>query len=346
MPLKFGINVVALATFVAAHAANPAKADDREVADFYRGKTIKMIIPSSPGGDYDTRARLVARYLGEHIPGEPHILPMNMPGGSGVMGANYLTSPVAPRDGTVLEILLQNMAVHQATGGQGTAFDVKAFGWIGNTTSSPNLISAWYTTGIRTIADAMSRELVIGSPAATAGVIYPTAMNVLVGTKFNIVTGYRSGTDVNLAMERGEVGGRGSNSWASWKATKPDWIRDKKLLHLVQVALKRDPELSDVPLIYEFAKNPEDAEVLRFLSADVAISRAFVTTPDVPPSRLNALRRAFNEMVSDPAFLATAEKANIDISATTGEAAEEVAASIVTASPKVIVKAKAIMQGK
>src|SRR5262249_622137 len=159
----------------------------------------------------------------------------------------------------------------------------------------------------RTVADATSRELVIGSPAATAGVIYPAAMNALVGTKFKIVTGYRSGTDVNLAMERGEVGGRGSNSWAAWKATKPDWIKETKLFHLVQVALKRDPELSNVPLMYELAKSPEDAEVLRFLSADVAISRAFVTTPDVPPSRLSALRLAFTAMLSDPAFLASAE---------------------------------------
>jgi tripartite-type tricarboxylate transporter receptor subunit TctC len=345
---RFVINVAALlAGFVVVQAAaSPLSADEREVADFYRGKTLKMVIPSSPGGDYDTRARLVARHLGQHIPGKPHILPMNMPGGSGVTGANFLASAAAPHDGTVLEILLQNMAVHQATGGQGTAFDVKAFGWIGNTTSSPNLISAWHTTGIRTLQDAKSRELVVGSPAATAGVIYPTAMNVLVGTKFKIVTGYPSGTYVNLAMERGEVGGRGSNSWAAWKATKPEWIRERKLYHLVQVALKRDPELSEVPLMHELAKTTEDAEVLRFLSADVAISRAIVTTPDVPSSRLNALRRAFDAMIADPAFLADAEKSNIDISATTGEIAQEVATSIVAASPAVVAKAKAIMQTK
>lgn len=271
---------------------------------------------------------------------------MSMRGGSGVTGANYLASPSAPHDGTVLEILLQNMAVYQATGGQGTAFDVKALGWVGNTTSSPNLVSAWYTTGIRTIQDAMRHELIVGSPAATAGVIYPTAMNALIGTKFKIVTGYPSGSYVNLAIERGEVGGRGSNSWASWKATKPEWIREGKLYHLVQVALERDPELSDVPLMHELAKTPEDAEVLRFLSADVAISRAFVTTPDVPAPRLNALRRAFDAMVADPAFLADAEKLTIDISATTGEAAQNVATGIVIASPAVVAKAKAIMQAK
>jgi tripartite-type tricarboxylate transporter receptor subunit TctC len=346
MRFRFAVYGCLAALLAAQAAATRAQADEREVADFYRGKTIKMVIPSTPGGDYDTRARLVARHLGKHIPGEPHILPTNMPGGSGVTGANYLASSAAPHDGTVLEILLQNMPVHQATGGQGTAFDVKRLGWIGNTTSSPNLVSAWHTTGIRTVEDAMNRELVIGSPAATAGVIYPTALNVLLGTKFKIVTGYPSGTHVNLAMERGEVGGRGSNSWASWKATKPEWIRERKLNHLVQVALTRDPELANVPLMHELATAPEDAEVLRFLSADVAISRAFVTTPDVPSPRLTALRRAFNAMIVDPAFLADAEKATIDISASTGEAAQEVAASIVGASPAVIAKAKAIIEAK
>ena len=340
-PVLFAAFLSILAT-----AAMPARAEEPDVAQFYRGKTIKLVIPSSPGGDYDTRARLVARHFGRHIPGEPHILPMNMPGGSGVTGANYLNSPAAPHDGTTLEILLQNMPVHQATGGQGAAFDARSFGWIGNTTASPNLISAWHTTGIKTIQDAMARELVIGSPAATSGVIYPTAMNVLVGTKFKIVTGYPSGTYVNLAMERGEVGGRGSNSWASWKATKPEWVKEGKLYHLVQVALKRDPELSDVPLMEEMANSPQDAEVLRFLSADVAISRAFVTTPDVPAARLKALRRAFDSMIADPAFLADAEKANIDISATTGEAAQEVATNIVNAAPAVVAKAKAIMETK
>ena len=348
MLVRFAASVFAcLVALLAVQVATiPAKADDRAVADFYRGKTIKMVIPSSPGGDYDTRARLVARHLGRHIPGEPQILPINMPGGSGVTGANFLASPIPPHDGTVLEILLQNMAVYQATGGQGTAFDVKTLGWIGNTTSSPNLVSAWYTTGIRTVQDVMSRELIVGSPTATAGVIYPTAMNVLIGTKFKIVTGYPSGSYVNLAMERGEVGGRGSNSWASWKATKPDWIREGKLYHLVQIALERDPELSAVPLMHELAKTPADAEVLRFLSADVAISRAFVTTPDVPLPRLTALRRAFDAMLTDSAFLSDAEKSTIDISATTGEAAQEVATTIVTASPAVIAKAKVIMQAK
>ena len=337
---------IALMLALPALTALPALGQSEDVARFYRGKTLKLVIPSTPGGDYDTRARLVARHLGRHIAGEPHILPMNMPGGSGVTGANYLAGAAAPRDGTILEILLQNMPVHQATGGQGTAFDVKNFGWIGNTSSSPNLISAWHTTGIRTIQDAMSRELVIGAPAATAGVIYPSAMNALAGTKFKIVTGYLSGTHVNLAIERGEVGGRGSNSWASWKATKPEWIKEGKLYHLVQVALKRDPELANIPLMHEMAKNPEDEEVLRFLSADVAISRAIVTTPGVPPARLLALRRAFDAMIADPAFLADAKKANIDISASTGEEAQQVAASIVGAAPTVVARAKSIMEFK
>lgn len=313
-----------------------------EVAEFYRGKSIRLLIPSTPGGDYDSRARLVARHMARFIPGNPNILPVNMPGGSGVIGANYLAA-TAPRDGTVIEILLQNMPVLQAISGPGAAFDVLEFGWLGNTTNSPNLVSSWYETGVKTIADVQTRELLVGAPNGTSGVLYPTALNSLIGTKFKVVTGYASGTEVNLAMERGEVGGRGSNSWASWKVTRPDWVEQGKLFHLVQVGLKRDPELPNTPLMQELANTPEDAEVLEFLSADVGISRSLVTTPGVPKERLAALQAAFMSMVQDPAFLGEAKKLNIDIVATDGMASRGVAAGIIKAPKAIIAKAKQIM---
>ena len=333
---------VATAAFVAlAWSLEPAVAAD-QVADFYRGKQLQMVIPSSPGGDYDNRARLVARHLGRHIPGEPTIVPRNMPGGAGVTGANYLAL-LAPKDGTVLSALLQNMPVYQATGGQGTEFDVLRFTWIGNTSSSPNLINSWHTTGIRTIADVMTRELTVGAPTATAAAIYPRALNMLVGTKFKIISGYPGGNDVNFAMERGEVGGRGSNSWAAWKATRPQWLAENKIHILVQIGLARHPELPDVPLLFELAKTPDDARVLKFLSADVAISRAIVSTPDVPKDRADALRRAFDATMIDQVFLADADKTRIDISPTTGEAAATVAADIIRTPPEIIARAKLIL---
>src|SRR5262249_54229781 len=162
---------------------------------------------------------------------------------------NYLAVQ-APRDGTVLHAIMQAMSAYQAMGGANVEYDTRKFRWIGNTTDSPNVVNSWYTTGIGTIQDVMTRELVVGAPGTnTPSVYYPKIMNALVGTKFKIVTGYPGGNDVNLAMERGEVGGRGSNSWASWKANHPDWISQKKIYILVQIALKRAGDLPDVPLM-------------------------------------------------------------------------------------------------
>ncbi|MDB5593311.1 MAG: Tripartite-type tricarboxylate transporter, receptor component TctC [Hyphomicrobiales bacterium] len=332
-----------VAALVAVFGVNTAQADS--VADFYRGKTIQMIIATSPGGDYDTRGRLVARHLGRHIPGDPAIVPQNMPGGVGLAAANYLAG-VAPRDGTVLHMLMQNMPAHQAIGGQGVKFDTRAFIFIGNTTDSPNVINSWAATGIRTIEDVKTRELIVGAAGtATASAYYPAALNALAGTKFKIVTGYPGGNDVNLAMEKGEVGGRGSNSWASWKSTRPQWLTEKKINILVQIGLRRHPDLPDVPLLYELASNEADREVLRFISADTAISRAVVTTPDTPPERVAALRKAFMETMADPLFLAEAEKMTVDISPSSGEEAQKIADQIVNFPAPVVGRAKLLLEG-
>ncbi len=329
---------------IAALLLAPTAARADTVAEFYRGKTLQMIVATAPGGDYDTRARLLSRHMSRHIPGEPNIVPANMPGAVGVQAANYVAG-VAPRDGTVLHAIMQNMAAHQAIGGTGVKYDVTKLGWIGNTTDSPNLISAWHTTGITRIDQVYTSELVVGAPGvATSSVYYPHALNVLIGTKFKIVAGYPGGNNVNMAIERGEVGGRGSNSLAAWKSTKPDWLRDRKIHHLVQIALKRHPELPDVPLMIDLARNEADRQVLYFLSADVPLSRAYVTTPDVPADRFAALRKAFDLTMKDAAFLAEAAKAKIDISPSTGADAEKIVATVLATPPAVIARAKKILE--
>lgn len=331
------------ASALAVGAVHAMAAD--QVADFYRGKQIQMIIATAPGGDYDNRARLISRHMGRHIPGNPTFVPTNMPGAVGVAAANYLAN-VAPRDGTVMHAIMQNMPAHQATGKQGVKFDVLKFHWIGNTTDSPNVINSWHTTGITSIDQVMTRELVVGAPGtATSSVYYPLALNQLAGTKFKIISGYPGGAVVNVAMERGEVGGRGSNSWASWKSTKPDWLRDKKIIMLVQIGQKRHPELKDVPLMTELAKNDADRKVMEFLSADTDISRAYVTTPGVPADRVNALRRAFDATMKDPEFVAEAAKSKMDISPSTGEEAQKVAEAMINAPADVRARAKAIFEG-
>jgi tripartite-type tricarboxylate transporter receptor subunit TctC len=312
------------------------------VADFYRGKQLTLVIGTSAGNDYDFRGRLIARYMGHHIPGEPVIVPQNMPGAGGIKAADWLAT-IAPRDGTAMHMIMTNMMAAQAIGTHGVQFDTRKFRWIGNTTSTPNVINSWYTSGITNIEQVKTQELVVGAPAGTAGVIYPTVMNALIGTKFKIVTGYPGGNEVNLAMERGEVQGRGSNSWASWKSTKPEWIAQKKIIILVQVGIERDPDLRDVPLLLELAGNDLDRKLLTFLSTETAISRSLVTTPDVPPERVVALRRAFDATMKDPQFLADAEKAKMDIRAMTGEQSQIIADSIVNTPPEIVARAKVVL---
>jgi tripartite-type tricarboxylate transporter receptor subunit TctC len=321
-------------------AAVPVRAD--QVADFYHGKTLNLIIGTSSGNDYDFRGRLLARYLPRHLPGEPTIVPQNMPGVGGVKAANYLAT-IAPHDGTTLHMIMSNMMSSEAIGAQGVQFDTRKFFWIGNTSSTPNVTVSWYKSGVTSIEQVKTRELIVGAPGGTAGVIYVTAMNGLLGTKFKLVTGYPGGNEVNLALERGEIDGRASNSWASWKSTHPDWVKDKKIIVLVQVGLKRAPDLADVPLLNELAANDMDRQILTFLSSDTAIARSLVVTPDTPPDRVAALRHAFDETVKDPEFLAEAEKAKLDIVPMSGEDAQKIADSIVNTPREVVARAKTLL---
>lgn len=331
---------IALAALAAVALSGAARA--QSVADFYHGKTINLVIGTSAGNDYDYRGRLIARYMGRHIPGEPAIVPRNMPGGGGVLAANWIAN-IAPRDGTVLHMVMANMMAAQAMGQPGVEFDARKFQWIGNTSSTPNVVAAWHTSGVRTIEDARTKELLVGAPMGTAGAIYPTLLNALAGTKFKLVTGYAGGNEVNLAMERGEVDGRGSNSWAAWKSTKPEWVRDHKIYILVQVGLKRAVDLPDVPLMLELAGNDPDRKLLAFISAETEVARSLVTAAGTPPDRVEALRRAFDETMKDPEFLAEAAKTQMDISPATGEESQVIADSIANTPPDIAARAKAML---
>ena len=327
-------------------AASAISATADPIADFYRGRTIQMVIGVSAGGDYDLRARLLARFMSKHIPGNPKIIPQNMLGAGGLVAANWLAN-VAPRDGTVMLAISSNLPVGQAVGLDGVKYDVRKFSYVGNTTDSPNVINSWHTTGVTRIEQVMEKEFVVGATGRSSGsYYYPAALNAYAGTKFKIVFGYPGGADVNIAMERGEVGGRGSNLWASWKSTRPQWLAEKKIHMLVQIALKRHPDLPDVPLMQELVKNDLHKQVLTFISADTAIARSIVTTPDVPADRLAALRTAFDAAIKDPALIKEAEQAGQDISPTSGADAQEVANSIVNASPDVVAEAKKILGSK
>jgi len=330
---------------LASGAAQAPALAQTPVADFYKSKTVEMIVPTSPGGDYDLRARLVSRHLGRLIPGNPTIIVKNMPGGLGVAAANYMYN-VAPKDGTSLQIIFQNMPILQAVKQSGVQFDVRKFGWLGNTTNTPNIINSWHATGITKIEDVLEKELIVGAPGAmSTSYIYPIALNQTIGTKFKVVTGYSGGNLVNLAMEKGEVGGRGSNSWASWKSGHPHWLTEKKIHLLVQVGLTRAADLPDVPLLLELARNDADREFLMFLSADMGISRAFTTTPDVPVERLAALQKAFMDTMRDKEVLADAAKTNLEIDPSDGDATLKISTMMINTSPDVLERYKALISG-
>ncbi len=293
------------------------------VEEFYRGKKIDLIIGYSPGGTYDLYARLVARHLGNHIPGKPLIVPRNMPGAGSRAAANWVYN-IAPRDGTVLATADQSLSLQQAAGDKRISFDTTKFIYIGNPNIENNTTAAWHTSGVKTLDDAKRREVTVGATGGSTSSQYPKAMNALLGTKFKIVLGYPGGNDVNLALERGEVDVRGSNSWTSWKATRPDWIAEKKINILVQIGLAKTSDLPDVPLLMELGANDDDRRLLRVLSASTALGRPIFTTPDVPADRVAALRQAFEAMVRDPAFVEDAKRGKFDIDPSSGEAMQKV----------------------
>ncbi|MFL5096021.1 MAG: Bug family tripartite tricarboxylate transporter substrate binding protein, partial [Xanthobacteraceae bacterium] len=287
--------------------------------------------------------RLIARHMGRHIPGEPSIVPRNMPGAGGVNAANWLAS-VAPRDGTTLHMIMTNMMGAQAVGTHGVQFDTRKFRWIGNTTSSPNVTNSWYTTGVTDIEQVKTREFILGAPAGTAGVTYGTAMNALVGTKFKIVTGYPGGNEIGLAMERGEVQGRCGWSWSSVKSTHQQWYEQKKFNILVQLALSKHPDLPDVPLVVDLAKTDAERQILKLIFARQVMGRPFLAPPDVPRDRAEALRKAFMDTLQDKDFLADADKAQMEINPVSGAEIEKLVKEEHQTSPDIAHKAAALLR--
>jgi len=249
---------------------------------------------------------------------------------------NYVYN-VAPKDGTVLATADQSLAVQQAMGDKKLTVDTQKFIYIGNPAEENNTTATWHTSGVKTVEDAKVKEITMGATGGSTSSQYPKAMNALIGTKFKIIIGYPGGNDINLAMERGEVHGRGSNSWMGWKATRPEWLRDKKINILVQIGLKKDADMPDVPLLMDLAKNEEDRAVLKLLSASPAVGRPIFTTPGVPAERVKALRDAFDRIVKDPAFLEQAKKEHFDISPVSGEEMQKIVAEIV-ATPAPVAK--------
>jgi tripartite-type tricarboxylate transporter receptor subunit TctC len=336
--------LAALTTALLAATGGAYAQDD--VAEFYRGKTVRLVIGYGAGGGYDVYGKFFARYLGEHIPGKPTVIAQNMPGAGSRSAANWLYK-VAPKDGSVLAVLGQATPADQALGQPGVQFDVRQFNWIGNMVAVNNIMITWHESGVRTIDEAKKKALAIGATgAASPSVLYPTVANNLFGTQFKIVSGYPGGGDIMIAMERREVDGRGSDSWASLKSNNPAWIKDKKVNILFQVGPHREKDLPDPPLLTELAQNEEQKQILELISGDAAVGRPILTAPDVPAARVAALRKAFDATMRDPAFQEAAKKANMSFNPIGGEELQKIVTRIVSPSPQVIARVKEVILPK
>jgi tripartite-type tricarboxylate transporter receptor subunit TctC len=312
--------------------AMPPAARADAVADFYRGKTINMLIGIGAGGEYDLMARTIAKHIVRYIPGNPTSVSQNMTGAGGLKMTNFLFNQ-APRDGTYMAVIQSGLPAAQVMGVPGISFDIAKFGWLGTTQPAVETLVMWHTTGVKTIEDATKRPYTIGASSRGSNTYaFPALMNEFFGTKFRIVIGYTGGSQINLAMERGEVDGR-VNSWASWKSTRPAWIKEKKIVVIAQDG-PRVPDL-DAPSIETLAKSPADRQVIELVLSGSHFGRPITTTPGVPPERLAALRTAFNAVMKDKAFLAEMAAKNYDVAPIAGEELQRTAEKLV-ATPKAL----------
>lgn len=320
---------------VAALASAPAEA--QSVADFYKGKSIDLYVGSDPGGEYDLLTRLGARHLGKHVPGNPNIVVHNMPGGGGIKMAIYLYN-VPAKDGTNMGVILNNLPGLQAVHDKNVPIDLTAMQWIGSMAPAVETMTVWKTAGVKAWDEVKTKEVVAGATGRSSiTYLYPTLMNAFLGTKFKIVAGYTSGNSINLAMEKGEVQAR-NNTWSSWKATHPDWLKDGTIKVLVQEGPKA-PDL-DVPRLSDLAKNDDDRQVIRLIVSGAYLGRPFATPPRVPADRVAALRAAFAAMMQDKDYLADAQKLKFEPDPIKGEDLQAFVADLMKFPERLIPKAK------
>jgi len=328
------IAAICTATGAAVAAAQPAE-------NFYRGKTVTMVIGYPPAGANDVYARMVARHIGKHIAGNPNVVPRNMPGAGSLIAANHIFN-VAPRDGTVLGLLVPTLPLEEALGASAVRFKSAGFHWIGRLAPAPNITFIMATSPVKAIADAFNKTAVLGATGRSAtNAIYPTVLNNVLGTKFKVVTGYQGSAAAMLAMERGEVEGH-SATYDTLKTVHADWLAQKKVNVVVQYSLRRHPELKDVPTTVELARNPEQAQILRAVSSASEIGKFVLTTPETPADRVQALRQAFDAMVKDPDFIADAQKLRIELGPLPGAELQQIVAEVAGMAPDIIAKVKAI----
>jgi tripartite-type tricarboxylate transporter receptor subunit TctC len=320
----------------------PASAQE-DVAAYYRGKQLRMVVGTGPGGGYDLFARAVARHIVNHIPGNPTVIVQNQPAAGGLVMTNQLYS-LGPKDGTVIAAPINGIPTAPLLEPAGARFDAAKLNWIGSTNRETYVAYAWHTAGVRSLAELMQKELIVGATAAgTTLVDFPLVTNKFLGTRFKVVRGYDSTPQINVAMERGEVEGIGGIGWQSVKTQIPQWIAEKKLTVIAQYGLHRDPELAQAPTMLELAKTDADRAALTMMFARTEYGRPYFVPPDVPAARVEALRRAFDATMKDPHFIADAAQLQLELSPTTGEEVQALVAKLAGTPTDVVARVRAAL---
>jgi len=314
-------------------------------APFYEGKNILLVSGTDAGGAGDLRTRALLAPLKKHIPGHPNIVVQYMPGAGGLRAMNYLYS-AAPKDGTTIALVHSSVPFAPVYGMAAAKFDPRKMNWIGSINATSGICVAWASSNIRTWQDLFDKQFLVGSSGAGSQMeTIPMMLNKLFGTKIKVISGYRGGNEVYLAMERGEVHGRCGGLISSIRSTRPDWFSQKKVNVPIQIALERDPEFPDVPAVGEFAKDARTKQILQLIFAPMAMDRPILTPPGVPADRVAALKAAFHAAMVDPAFLADAKKQRLEVKEVDGDKVAKLLSTAFAMPPEVVKAANDAMGG-
>lgn len=328
-----------LAVLQLAVLSSKAGAED----DYFRGKTIEIIVPIGPGGAYDTYGRLIARHLGMHLPGNPTIIARNMPGAGGVIASNYIYN-AAPQDGTALTVITSSFANEELFANPQIKYDSRRFLAIGRLIDTTSVLFFWHDSPIKTLHDLLTKPATVAISSVHEIPNYRLrAMNNFLGTSIKAIPGYPSARDYVLATERGETDG-GTSTFVGLSQLYSGYIKEKKLLIPLQFSIKRDPAMPDVPTIMEIVKDPEGKQLFRQLISNDEIGRALFTTPNVPSERVALLRSAFQAMISDPEFRADAEKLRLPLAPKSGEEMQHVVNDMFDISPEALAKLRELIK--
>ena len=340
--MKKPLLALALSAWLCAGASG-ARAD--AVEDFYRGRTISIVLATSSGGAYDILARTLAKHIGKHIPGKPSVTVKNMPGGGGIVGTNWIYN-VAEKDGTVIGALLNIGPLEQAYGTEGLRYDARKFTYLGSTDPDTGFMAMWKSAPVNSLDDLRKTEVTVAtSGPSSSPAFFARLQNEVLKLKLKMISGYPGQNEALLAMEQGEVNGYPSIFYSSLTAFKPQWVKDKTIKLMVQFGTRTRPEFPDVPSLMDHVSDPEDRLLAQAGFALTDISRPYVLPPGVPEDRVIAIKAAMRATFADPAFLADARQAGLQVDAPqSGEDVQAIVDRVYKMPPRVIERLKALKQ--